>query len=122
MLTAPTRPTPTQPEVGVAERLQVEQRTNALCFEAERVRAELSNGERMWQILVAKNLAMAALVTADGLPAIGFLTVTVGANPVAMVDQLVTMVFIWLGVGNVLLVVYPLRHEPFSARLHDGTW
>jgi hypothetical protein len=31
-------------------------------------------------------------------------------------------VFIWLGVGNVLSVVYPLRHEPFSARLHDGTW
>jgi hypothetical protein len=32
------------------------------------------------------------------------------------------MVFIWLGVGNVLSVVYPLRHEPVSARLADGTW
>jgi hypothetical protein len=34
----------------------------------------------------------------------------------------VTMVFIWLGVGNVLSVLYPIRHEPVSARLHDGTW
>lgn len=98
----------------------MEQRTNALCFEAERVRAELSNGERMWRILVANNLAMAALVTAAGLPAIGFLTVTVGANPVAMVDESLNSVH-WLGVGNVLSVVYPFRHEPFSARLHDGT-
>ncbi|MGK2883055.1 MAG: hypothetical protein ACSLE6_20500 [Mycobacterium sp.] len=27
-----------------------------------------------------------------------------------------------LGVANVLSVVYPLRHEPVSARIHDGTW
>ena len=73
----------------------MEQRTNALCFEAERVRAELSNGERMWRILVANNLAMAALVTTAGLPAIGFLTVTVGANPVAMVDELLTVFTGW---------------------------
>jgi hypothetical protein len=32
------------------------------------------------------------------------------------------MVFIWLGVGNVLSVIYPLRHEPMTARLTDGTW
>ena len=73
----------------------MEQRTNALCFEAERVRAELSNGERMWRILVANNLAMAAPVTTAGLPAIGFLTVTVGANPVAMVDELLTVFTGW---------------------------
>jgi hypothetical protein len=36
--------------------------TNALCFEAQRVRDGLSRGERMWRILVAKNLAMAALI------------------------------------------------------------
>jgi hypothetical protein len=96
--------------------------TNALCFEAQRVRAALSGGDRLWRILVAKNLAMAVLVTAVGLPVIGILTVTGGRNPVAMVDQLLTMVFIWLGVGNVLSVLYPLRHEPLSARLRDGTW
>lgn len=96
--------------------------TNALCFEAERVRGWLSSGERIWRILVVKNLAMAALITIAGLPVIGFLAVTAEGNPVAMVDQLVTMVFIWLGVGNVLSVLYPLRHEPASARLRDGTW
>ncbi|MET0698810.1 MAG: ABC transporter permease [Mycobacterium sp.] len=96
--------------------------TNALCFEAERVRAALSAGERLWRILLAKNLAMAALVTVAGLPVIILLAVIGYGNPVALVDQLITMVFIWLGVGNVLSVVYPLRHEPISARLHDGTW
>ena len=96
--------------------------TNALCFEAERVRVMLQSGDRLWRILVSKNLAMAAMVTLAGLPVIGLLSVTADVNPVAMVDQLVTMVFIWLGVGNVLSVVAPLRHEPVSARLSDGTW
>lgn len=96
--------------------------TNALCFEAQRVRDAMSRGERLWQILVAKNLAMAALITVAALPVVVFLTVASEGNPVALVDQLVTMVFIWLGVGNVLSVLYPLRHEPISARLHDSTW
>ncbi len=96
--------------------------TNALCFEAQRVRDAVSRGERIWQILVAKNLAMAAMVTVAALPVIGFLTVVNEGNPIALVDQLITMVFIWLGVGNVLSVLYPIRHEPFLARLHDGTW
>lgn len=96
--------------------------TNALCFEAERVRAMLQSGTPLWRILVSKNLAMAALVTLAGLPVVAFLTITADVNPVPMIDQLVTMVFIWLGVGNVLSVVFPLRHEPVSARLRDGTW
>ncbi|PRC57550.1 ABC transporter permease, partial [Mycobacterium sp. ITM-2017-0098] len=85
--------------------------TNALCFEAERVRGMLQQGVPLWRILVSKNLAMAALITLAGLPVIALLAVTGDVNPVPMVDQLVTMVFIWLGVGNVLSVVYPLRHE-----------
>jgi cytochrome b561 len=96
--------------------------TNALCFEAQRVRDVMSGGERLWRIMVAKNLAMAVLVTIAALPVIGFLTVANDGNPIAMIDQLVTMVFIWLGVGNVLSVLYPIRHEPVSARLRDGTW
>jgi hypothetical protein len=96
--------------------------TNALCFEAERVRAALAGGERLWRILVSKNLALGALVTAAGLPVITLLAVIGYGNPVALADQLITMVFIWLGVGNVLSVVYPIRHEPLSARLRDGTW
>jgi hypothetical protein len=96
--------------------------TNALCFEAQRVRDAMARGERIWQILVAKNLAMAVLVTLAALPVIAFLTMANEGNPIAMIDQLITMVFIWLGVGNVLSVLYPIRHEPLSARLHDGTW
>jgi hypothetical protein len=74
--------------------------TNALCFEAQRVRDAMSRGERIWQILVAKNLAMAVLVTVAALPVIAFLTAANEDNPIAMVDQLITMVFIWLGVGK----------------------
>lgn len=96
--------------------------TNSLCFEAERVRAALAGGQRVWRILVVQNLAMAILITIAGLPVVAALTWTREANPVALVDQLVTMVFIWLGVGNVLSVIYPLRHEPMAARLKDGTW
>lgn len=96
--------------------------TNALCFEADRVRTALVRGDQLWQVLVTKNLAMATLVGCAGLPVIVVLTLTADVNPVSMVDQLLTMVFIWLGVANVLSVVYPLRHEPVSARLHDGTW
>jgi len=96
--------------------------TNALCFEAQRVRDAMSHGARLWQILVAKNLAMAVLITVAALPVVAFLTVASEGNPIALVDQLVTMVFIWLGVGNVLSVLYPLRQEPISARLHDSTW
>jgi hypothetical protein len=96
--------------------------TNSLCFEAERVRSALAGGQRVWRILVVQNLAMAILITIAGLPVVAALTWTREANPIALVDQLVTMVFIWLGVGNVLSVVYPLRHEPMAARLKDGTW
>jgi hypothetical protein len=96
--------------------------TNALCFEADRVRGALVSGNRVWRILIAKNLAMAAMITVASLPVVAALTVAADANPFALIDQMLTMVFIWLGVGNVLSVVYPLRHEPVSARLHDGTW
>jgi hypothetical protein len=96
--------------------------TNALCFEAERVRGMLTRGTPLGRILIAKNLAMAAMVTVAGLPVIAMLSWIGDVNPVPMVDQLVTMVFIWLGVGNVLSIVFPLRHEPVSARLRDGTW
>lgn len=71
---------------------------------------------------MAKNLAMATLVIGAGLPVIAVLTAAGDGNPVAMIDQLVTMVFIWLGVANVLSVVSPLRNEPVAARWHDGTW
>lgn len=96
--------------------------TNALCFEAERVRRALADGDSVWRILVTKNLAIAAAVLGAGLPVIAVLTLAGDGNFVAMVDQLLTMVFIWLGAANILSVVYPLRHEPISARLHDGTW
>ena len=87
--------------------------TNALCFEARRVPDAMAGGERIWRILVAKNLAVAVLVTVAALPVIAFLTIANDGNPVALVDQLITMVFIWLGVANVLSGCIPFGTNPF---------
>ncbi|NDK88005.1 hypothetical protein GYA93_00185 [Gordonia desulfuricans] len=96
--------------------------TNALCFEADRVLGELADGERLWRILIAKNLTMGGLVTVAAAPVIALLAVTTDLETIAVIDQFVVMVLIWLGVGNLLSVISPLRHEPLGARLHDGTW
>ncbi|GAA4664406.1 hypothetical protein [Gordonia humi] len=97
--------------------------TNALCFEADRTRALMVDGEPAWRILITKNIAMASMMLVTGIPAIAILV----AGPsqfsvVAVVDQFLVMIFVWLGIANVLSVASPLRHEPLSARLHDGTW
>lgn len=87
--------------------------TNALCFEAARVREGLARGERMWRILVAKNLAMAALIVVAAIPVIVFLAATIHGSATAMVDQPVTMVFIWLGLGNVCRCCIPFAKNRF---------
>lgn len=96
--------------------------TNALCFDASRIRADLASGERLWRILVAKNLTIAILVGVAAAPVITYLALTTDLNVASMIDQFAVMVFIWLGVGNLLSIISPLRQEPLSARLKDGTW
>ncbi|MGW0039335.1 hypothetical protein [Gordonia sp. NPDC003376] len=96
--------------------------TNALCFEADRLLTELAGGERLWRILIAKNLTMGGLVTVAAAPVIALLAVTTDLETIAVIDQFVVMVLIWLGVGNLLSVISPLRHEPLGDRLQDGTW
>lgn len=96
--------------------------TNALCFEAGRVRSELGNGQPLWRILMAKNLAMGVLVSCTAVPVIVYLALTTDLSVAAMVDQFAIMLFVWFGVGNLLSVIFPLRTEPMTARLHDGTW
>lgn len=97
--------------------------TNALCFEAGRTRALLRSGQPVWRILVIKNISIIALMLMTGAPAIALLV----AGPshlqlIPLIDQFLVMIFTWMGIANVLSVISPLRREPFSARLTDGTW
>jgi hypothetical protein len=97
--------------------------TNALCVDSLRVRDEIEGGDPLWRILIGKNLAMLAVTLIAGSIVIGVLyRVDDDAGVGSMFDQLLTMTFIWLGVGNVLSVVYPLRAEPLTARIKDDTW
>ena len=83
---------------------------------------DIRAGERLWRILVAKNLMILIGVAIAAVPILAYLAVTTDLDLAAMIDQFVVMVLVWLGVGNVLSVVAPLRHESLSARLRDGTW
>jgi len=97
--------------------------TNALCFDALRVRRLLGRGVPMWRILMTKNLAMLILMLLSGLPAIAILWLGPShLNLAALLDQFVVMMFVWMGIANVLSVVSPLRRAPLPARFHDGTW
>ncbi|MGC5247018.1 hypothetical protein ACPXB3_08860 [Gordonia sp. DT219] len=96
--------------------------TNALCFDAKRVWADMRAGQRLWRILAAKNLAVLVGVAIAATPVIVYLSATTDLYAPAMIDQFIVMVLIWLGVGNLLSVLAPLRHESLSARLKDGTW
>lgn len=95
---------------------------NALCADPVRVRAQLRAREPLWRILVVKNLTLALVVALAAVPVIVLLTVgTDDLQPLVLIDQLVAMLFIWLGVANMLSVVLPLRQEPLWARRTDGT-
>lgn len=98
--------------------------TNALSWDAARVREALTGGRRLWHIVLSKNLTMFALVGIVGLVLSGLLAWRAGeygSTLVKAVGQLVTMMLLWLGVGNVLSVVSPLRVEPLKERVKDGT-
>lgn len=97
--------------------------TNALCFDAPRVRTALIEHVPVWRILVVKNISIALLVVVAAMPVIVLLRRGAeSVNAAVISDQLIAMLFIWLGVANVLSVVSPLRREPVTDRLYDGTW
>ncbi|GEE03689.1 hypothetical protein nbrc107696_41350 [Gordonia spumicola] len=97
--------------------------TNALCFDAQRVRQALAAQVPLWRVLIVKNIAIAVMIVAAAVPVVVLIsTGTDHPNALVIVDQLIAMLFIWLGVANVLSVVSPLRREPFTDRLSDGTW
>ena len=97
--------------------------TNALSWDAGRVRAALTSGRRLWHLLLSKNITLFLLVGSVGLVLsvlLAWRADEFGALLKA-VGQLITMMLLWLGIGNVLSVVSPLRVEPLKERLRDGT-
>jgi hypothetical protein len=82
---------------------------NAMSFDAMRVRAALDNGERLWHLLVIKNLALLCLVAPIGFILCALLDGRAGGHLRVLqgvrVDGL--QILLWLGVGNVLSIVLP---------------
>jgi hypothetical protein len=96
---------------------------NAMSFDAMRVRAALDGGARLWHLLVIKNGALVSLVAPLGFLLSGLLAWRAG-DPVAFFNACaLTICFIalWLGVGNVLSVLLPIRDEPIRNRRRSGT-
>lgn len=97
--------------------------TNALSWDATRVRRALTSGERLWLLLLSKNATMFVLVGAAGLLLSVLFAWRAGdfSTLLKALGELATMMLIWLGVGNVLSVILPLRVEPLKMRFKDGT-
>ena len=96
---------------------------NAMSFDAMRVRAALDSGARLWHLLVTKNLALVCLVAPIGFLLSGLLAWRAG-NLDAFFKAcalMISFILLWLGVGNVLSVVVPIRDEPVLHRRKDGT-
>jgi hypothetical protein len=96
---------------------------NAMSFDAMRVRAALDNGERLWHLLVIKNLALLCLVAPIGFILCALLAWRAG-DIYAFYKAcalMVCMILLWLGVGNVLSIVLPSRDEPLKQRKQSGS-
>ena len=96
---------------------------NAMSFDAMRVRAALDSGERLWHLLVIKNLALLCIVAPLGFILCALLAWRAG-DIYAFYKGcalMVCMILLWLGVGNVLSIVLPSRDEPIKQRRQSGS-
>jgi hypothetical protein len=96
---------------------------NAMSFDAMRVRAALDSGARLWHLLVIKNLALTCLVAPLGFLLSGLLAwraADLGAFFKACA-LMICFILLWLGVGNVLSVLLPIRDEPIKNRKQSGS-
>jgi hypothetical protein len=96
---------------------------NAMSFDAMRVRAALDSGARLWHLLVVKNLALFCLVAPIGFLLSGLLAWRAGDLGAFFkaCALMICLIVLWLGVGNVLSVVVPIRDEPIRNRRRSGT-
>ena len=98
--------------------------TNALSWDAGRVRGELTSGRRLWHLLLSARTSRCSCWSARSVWCSACCwpgAQRISARCCMALGELVTMMLIWLGIGNVLSVLSPLRVEPLKERLHDGT-
>lgn len=96
---------------------------NAMSFDAMRVRAALDNGERLWRLLVIKNMALLCIVAPIGFILSALLAWRAG-DVYAFYKAcalMICLILLWLGVGNVLSIVLPSRDEPIRQRRQSGS-
>lgn len=96
---------------------------NAMSFDAMRVRAALDSGARLWHLLVIKNLALFCLVAPLGFLLSGLLAWRAGDLGAFFkaCALMVCFIVLWLGVGNVLSILLPIRDEPLRRRRASGS-
>lgn len=92
--------------------------TNLLGADHYRVRQALSDGVPFWRMLLIKDLALLAIV---GLPTlVAAMAVTLWLeSPVRLAVTIPTVavpIVSWLGVGNLISVLYPVSVEPLIRR------
>lgn len=96
---------------------------NALSFDAMRVRAALDTGQRLWHLLVIKNLALLCLVAPIGFLLSVLIAVFSGdwSRFINALVLTVCFILLWLGVGNVISIGVPSRDEPILKRKQSGS-
>src|SRR6476469_7039013 len=96
---------------------------NAMSFDAMRVRAALDSGERLWHLVVIKNLALLCIVAPIGFILCALLAWRAGDIYAFFKGcaLMICMILPWLGVGNVLSIVLPSRDEPIKQRRQSGS-
>lgn len=96
---------------------------NAMSFDAMRVRAALDSGARLWHVLVIKNLALLTLVAPIGFLLSGLLAWRAGDLGAFFkaCALMICFIVLWLGVGNVLSILLPIRDEPLRERRRTGS-
>jgi hypothetical protein len=96
---------------------------NAMSFDAMRVRAALDTGERLWHLLVIKNLALLSIVAPIGFLLSALLAWRAGDHTafVKACALVICFILLWLGVGNVLSIWLPTRDEPILKRRQSGS-
>src|SRR3712207_8592107 len=96
---------------------------SAMSCAAVRVRPAPPRGARLWHVLVVKNLALLTLVAPLGFLLSALLAWRAGDVGAFFKACALMLCFIvlWLGVGNVLSVLLPIRDEPLKDRRRSGT-
>jgi hypothetical protein len=92
--------------------------TNLLGSDHIRVRTALHNGVRLWRVLLVKNLALVVIV---GLPTLAVATamtlwLETPARLVVTLPNVAVPIVSWLGVGNLVSVLFPVGGEPLVYR------